>query len=233
MDSVSLQSIFHLTLTAHFSPLKVISARDGDHSSAWENYIQLVHKESSISAIDDQVGGSQRKALLRDRHDLGRRTKHEIYSSPPRRRLIRKDRPKTHGSFDAMSIVDGNGPPETKCCNDDRTDSVLSASYQEEAKKLLSVKRSKDRLRGHYLLYDIPNGLDDTVARFIMTVTLRYDFENPGDSSVSGNCHSARPEKGHLQTNYTAITSQWNHLHTPTATCREYGLCIVKYWRGD
>ena len=146
--------------------------------------------------------------MLRGRHDFGRRTKHEIYSSPPRRRPIRKDRPKTHGSFDATSIVDGNGPPETKWCKDDRTD-----RYQEEAKKLLSVKLSKDRIRGHYLLYDIPNGLDDTVARFVMAVTLRYVFENPGESSVSGNCHSARAEKGHLQKCVTYAAPILQHFH--------------------
>jgi len=108
------------------------------------SYIQIAHKESSNSAIDDQVGDARRKALLRGHHDFGRRTKHEIYSSPPRRRPIRKDRPKTHESFDAMSIVDGNGPPETNWCKDDRAD-----RYQEEAKKLLSVKLSKDRIQGH------------------------------------------------------------------------------------
>ncbi len=173
---------------------------------AWENYIQLAHKESSNSAIDDQVGDARRKTLLRGRHDLGRRTKHEIYSISPRRHSIRKDTPKTHG-------VDGNGPPETKSCSDDQTDSVLSASYQEEAKKLLSMKRSKDRLRGHCLLYDIPNGLDDTAARFIMAVTLRYDFENPGESSVSGSCHSARSEKEHLQKCMMYADPIIQHLH--------------------
>ncbi|KAL3787462.1 hypothetical protein ACHAW5_009000 [Stephanodiscus triporus] len=182
---------------------RVISARDGDHSSAWENYIRLAHKESSKTTTDNQVGDARKKTSLNG--ELDRRT-HDIYDSLPRHQNLmkksstRKDRPKTHGrNFDSLPIVGGNRPPETKCCiDDDQTDSVLDASYQKEATRLVGLKQGHERLRGQYLLYDIPNGLDDTVARFIMAVTLRYDFKDPGESTVHGNCHSTRPEKGHL-----------------------------------
>jgi len=45
-----------------------------------------------------------------------------------------------------------------------------------------------DRLRGQYLRFDIPNGLDDTVSNFITAVTLRYNvFDEPGESSLHNN----------------------------------------------
>lgn len=107
-----------------------------------------------------------------------------------------------------------NGPPETNCCiEDDQTDSALGASYQKEATRLVSLKQGHERLRGQYLLYDIPNGLDDTVARFIMAVTLRYDFKDPGESTVHGNCHSTRPEKGHLHDCMVYAYPIIGHLH--------------------
>jgi hypothetical protein len=50
--------------------------------------------------------------------------------------------------------------------------------------RLIRINQLQDRLRGQYLRFDIPNGLDDTVARFIMAVTLRYDFACPRESSL-------------------------------------------------
>ncbi|KAL7468489.1 hypothetical protein ACHAXS_008724 [Conticribra weissflogii] len=58
-----------------------------------------------------------------------------------------------------------------------------------EAKRLSSLERVKDRLRGQYLHFDIPDGLDDTVQRFIVAVTLRYRLheDDPLESKVHGD----------------------------------------------
>ena len=63
----------------------------------------------------------------------------------------------------------------------------MDAKYRQEAKRLARLKQKKDRLRGQFLHFDIPDGLDDTVARFIMAVTLRCSFENPSDSFLRGS----------------------------------------------
>ena len=59
-----------------------------------------------------------------------------------------------------------------------------TVANQVETTKLANLQRIKDRLRGQYLKFDVPNGLDDTVARFLVAVALRYKDNMPGDSTV-------------------------------------------------
>ncbi|KAL9189729.1 hypothetical protein ACHAXT_009404 [Thalassiosira profunda] len=83
-------------------------------------------------------------------------------------------------------------------------------------KALTSLERTKDRLRGQYLRFDIPNGLDDTVARFIMAVTLRYKCEAPGESSLQHGGFERPPvDKGHYQ------------------KCTEYAEPLIQKLHGD
>lgn len=74
-----------------------------------------------------------------------------------------------------------------------------ASSYHQEAKRLAHLKQIKDKLKGQYLRFDIPDGLDDTTSRFIMAVTLRYKFETPGESSVHGNFEFAFVGREHQQ----------------------------------
>ena len=57
----------------------------------------------------------------------------------------------------------------------------------QEAKTLSSLEQAKKRIRGNYLRFDIPNSLDDTIARFITSVALRYNDE----SCIEGQLSSA------------------------------------------
>ena len=82
---------------------------------------------------------------------------------------------------------------------DNQTKRELDASHQKEATRLIALNRIKDKLTGQYLRFDVPDSLDDTVARFIHAVTLRYKFKTPGDSSVHGNFASAIATKEHRQ----------------------------------
>jgi len=54
-----------------------------------------------------------------------------------------------------------------------------------EAKTLSSLEQAKKRLRGSYLRFDIPNSLDDTIARFITSVALRYNDEPFAEGQLS------------------------------------------------
>jgi len=60
-----------------------------------------------------------------------------------------------------------------------------------EANTLSSLEHAKKRLRGNYLRFDIPNSLDDTIARFITSVALRYNDDSPGDYFIEGQLSSA------------------------------------------
>lgn len=65
---------------------------------------------------------------------------------------------------------------------------------QHHARRLAQLQRVKDRLKGQYLHFDIPSGLDDTTARFIMAVALRY---SPGESTLHGNFELSTEKKEH------------------------------------
>ena len=61
----------------------------------------------------------------------------------------------------------------------------------QEAKTLSSLEQAKKRIRGNYLRFDIPNSLDDTIARFITSVALRYNDDSPGEYFIEGQLSSA------------------------------------------
>ena len=144
-------------------------------------------------------------------HNNMHRSTMKIYGSPPSRKSqTRKARPTSHESRDSgiPSIIGAyeerkNSLPDVNPLlkhetNPIRNDSCeLDSAQQREAKTLARLNRVKDKLRGKYLRFDIPNGLDDTTSRFIMAVTLRYKFEVPDESSVHGNFDSSVTMKDH------------------------------------
>ncbi|KAL7539952.1 hypothetical protein ACHAXR_009742 [Thalassiosira sp. AJA248-18] len=183
---------------------KVINARDGGVKHAWENYIHFTHDSNSSTTKDGGMSDARiKKSSPKDKKELERRGSHcntikMIYGSSPQPRRIVSSRKsqtrKAKPNFDPFPFQDTNMEPfEANIPNHD------NVSYQQEEKRLTSLNRIKDKLRGLYLRFDIPDGLDDTVSRFIMAVTLRYKFDIPGDSSVHGNFESAIAEKKHHQ----------------------------------
>lgn len=85
-----------------------------------------------------------------------------------------------------MSSVSTSSHSDIEEVRPDRDD--ISIPLSREAKRLSSLEREKDRLRGQYLRFDIPDGLDDVIQRFIVAVTLRYKLhDDPWDSSVHGD----------------------------------------------
>lgn len=203
----------HHLLTAK----QVIHARDGDHSSAWENYINLTQsgetstpKEEGTREVTMKSPRMKKGVEVNDNH----RSAMKLYGSPPQHRNIysrkssrsRKATPKSQekNDFDekpSIPISVETNPPQHTVDEVDETQTVdtLGPSYQQEAKRLARLNRIKDKLRGQYLRFDIPDSLDDSVSRFIVAVTLRYKFETPDESSLHGNFESKFLEKEHQQ----------------------------------
>lgn len=137
----------------------------------------------------------------------------EVYESPSRHRITsvkihrRKAVPKSRGRN--LGPMPAQGCIESRRVNPlffngvntegGQTDCSRDAPCQQDATKLSSLRKRKDRLRGQSLRFDIPGSLDDTVARFIMAVALRYKFESPGESYLHGNFELASVKKGHQQ----------------------------------
>lgn len=147
---------------------KVINVRDGDHSTAWQKYIELAHGVESSAESASELD------------------KTDIYGGGISRRLDQKGT-NTNRVTSCASVRSG-GRQETK---------FIKNPNQEEENRLIGLQQKKDRILGHYLLFDIPNGLDDTVTRFISAVSMRYDFKDPNESRVSGSHHLSHSDKGH------------------------------------
>ena len=88
-----------------------------------------------------------------------------------------------------------------------RTSSTTLATNTAEdqhASHLVKLSQSKHRLRGQYLSFDIPNGLDDTVARFITAVSLRYSFTCPQESTLHNGSFVGRSQNRESQRDHLA-----------------------------
>ena len=89
------------------------------------------------------------------------------------------------------------------------TSSTTSATNTAEAEDqhvshLVKLSQCKHRLRGQYLSFDIPNGLDDTVARFITAVSLRYSFTYPQESTLYNGSFVGRSQNKENQQDHLA-----------------------------
>ena len=187
---------------------KVINARDGDHSTAWQNYIELAHGVESSAESATELDDVKRHPCIKD--------KFEIYGGGLSRRRDQKGTNTNRITSRAASSQSG-GRHETNRLikNHGGTGpSKQEVSYQEEEDRLISLQQKKDRIRGHYLLFDIPHGLDDTVMRFITAVTLRYEFDDPSESCVSGSHHSNRSDKDHHHQCMTYADPIIKNLHS-------------------
>ena len=188
---------------------KVINARDGDHSTAWQNYIELAVESSAETA--NEIDDAKRNPYIKDTADIyggGLHTR--------RREPIQKGMNTNRITSCAASSHLGGRQETNRVIKNHRGtgSSNQRSSYQQEENRLISLQQKKDRIRGQYLLFDIPNGLDDTVTRFVTAVTLRYDFKDPSESCVSGSHHSNRSDKDHHHQCMTYADPIIKNLHS-------------------
>jgi hypothetical protein len=172
-----------------------VHARDQDHTIAWEKYNGLKRKAQFLppaTVIEKltQVDNESRKPKANDgrawerTHSFGVTTK--LYrgtrrgSSSVRQPNNHKSKPVTRG------IKREKSTSESKEIHAVEQPGKAMPSTKHE-KKLIKINQVKERLRGQYLRFDIPNGLDDTAARFIMAVAMRYNFACPQESSLHGS----------------------------------------------
>ena len=164
---------------------KVVRARDEDHSSAWNNYHSLKEDSRFISQSPvmtklTQTGAqsihrksSQGGALWQKRDSTVKIYKNALVE---RNRGLAKRNDSARRSSQVQS-QQGQG-------TDNRQDDNI---YRREAKQLSSLQQANARMRGQYVRFDIPNGLDDTTANFIKAVAMRYDCDSPAQSYLEGN----------------------------------------------
>lgn len=180
---------------------KVVKARDEEHSSAWNNYHSL--KEDSRFITQSQV---MTKLTLAEDEGIRRKSSKRSSEGDGRRKM----NDQTRDSMDSMAQIYKNalsgrnrGPSRriemprrsgqaqnhkrSQVVNSKRNDCI----YRREAKQLSALEHAHARLRGQYLRFDIPNGLDDTIARFITAVAMRYDSGLATKSHLEGNISSS------------------------------------------
>lgn len=153
---------------------KVVKARDEDHSSAWNKFHSLKEDQqnwpvkSKLALADakkDHIESS-RDDVCRKMNQQKRDSTVQIYENA------------LSGKKRAPTNIKRKHPPMSRgSSQDNKRDDNL---YRREA-NICSL-----RLRGSYTRFDIPNGLDDTIARFIRAVSLRYECDSQ-DSNLSSS----------------------------------------------
>ncbi|KAL7490966.1 hypothetical protein ACHAWT_000819 [Skeletonema menzelii] len=178
---------------------KVVKARDEEHSSAWNNYHSLKDAQSPVitkrtladaknihgkASQDDGQGEWRRK-----RNSQTRTSTVQIYKNAlsERNRASSKRNEISRRSSQVQSHEYGQFSDSGRDNN----------TYRREARKLSTLEQANARLRGQYLRFDIPNGLDDTMARFITAVVMRYDCDFPTQCHVEGNISSSSVRQVH------------------------------------
>lgn len=76
------------------------------------------------------------------------------------------------------------------------------------AERLIKLNQLKDRLRGQYIRFDIPNGLDDTAARFVAAVAQRYNFVCPQSSTLHNDSFIHNSNTNNSSANAESIIQQ-------------------------
>ena len=169
---------------------QVLKTRDKDHSSAWKEYHTL--KEERTGSDDDEKR-TDRKGLPRGNRDKcdkrqDRSRTMQIYKqgtpvSSSSRAVAKKNessnrpRPRERRRYEGANIA------KNRDVN----------IYRREARQLSILEDAKSRLRGQYLRFDIPNGLDDTTARFITTVAMHHHVTK---ADQSFDIHCSKSEYG-------------------------------------
>lgn len=92
-------------------------------------------------------------------------------------------RPKVVRTPKTLSIETSISSPKADVGDEASADSI-GEQHLDHAKRLIELNKMKDRLRGHYTRFDIPNGLDDTTVRFVTAVAMRYNFICPQSSTL-------------------------------------------------
>lgn len=89
----------------------------------------------------------------------------------------------------------------------------LDDPHRQHANRLVKMTQMQERLRGQYLRFDIPSGLDDTASRFITAVALRYNFVSPMQSLLHGSSFICKQDKGCKQESLAYAESLIQQLH--------------------
>lgn len=165
---------------------KVVAARDKDHQNAWKNYLhhtqEKVPLENEHRRVDAKSHWNETAKLYQSKpRNLAKKAPEAAKPTPISDFLLlpsenqllprQSSRESYHGG--------GNSSVSRSCAGEE--------PHHQQSRRLSRLSKDKDRLRGLYLRFDVPNGLDDTVSRFILAVSLRYNFDDPGESSVHGN----------------------------------------------
>mmetsp|Transcript_10915 Transcript_10915/g.16656 ORF Transcript_10915/g.16656 Transcript_10915/m.16656 type:complete len:893 (-) Transcript_10915:686-3364(-) len=173
---------------------KVVKARDEDHSSAWNNYHSLKEGSRLITQSQDmtKLASAEDKRIHRKSSQCGS-------ESDGRRKMNGQKRESTTQIY-KNALSDRNRGPSRRVEMSRRSSPAQSHKrrqitdirsndciYRREAKQISALEQANARLRGQYLRFDIPNGLDDTMARFITAVVMRYDSDLPTPSRLEGN----------------------------------------------
>jgi len=164
---------------------QVINTRDNDHSSAWERYKVSIgdntqHLQDKNKPPTNRI--CQNPRISNKQHNssiqiYGRSSKQQSLSRKNESKKVKSrddlfERPKVK-TRPSESHHDVPHTIETTIVEKDRPE-----------QSVVETPSKFDQLRGQYLRFDIPNGLDDTVSNFLTTVTLRYNFDSPGESSL-------------------------------------------------
>ena len=159
---------------------QVINTRDNDHSSAWDRYrndqrLQDGKKKPPPNRIgqNPRINNKQHSSAMQI---YGRSSKQQSSS-------------KKNETNKAKSRDDQFERPNVKTSSSESHHDVshtIETSMEENqtGQSIVESPSKFDRLRGQYLRFDIPNGLDDTVSNFLTAVALRVNFDSPGESSL-------------------------------------------------
>lgn len=173
---------------------------------AWETYIHLTQTSTTPPPSNDvmrdyaRMNKSSPKAKKEVEGSSNHRNAMKLYGTPPQTRSLssRKSKSRKARRSDAKNVNHKHVPPIPSEIfhggNEDGDNQAVDeprSPHRHEAKRLACQNRIKDRLRGQYLRFDIPDSLDDTVRRFIVAVMLRYKFDSH-DSAFSKESHQQR-----------------------------------------
>lgn len=186
---------------------KVLKTRDEDHSNAWKDYHALKEKqqkEIQKSVETETEGDSKRHGFVTSSSLVHGGDKSKLAKANAKANSMVQIYAKSLSGKGRMSASTSKRqvPKTAKHQNHpvSRRDDKQHELHR-EAKTLSSLEQAKERIRGQYLRFDIPNSLDDTIARFIKAVALRYNDDSCIEgqlSSVYDNAHLKKKKQKSL-----------------------------------
>jgi hypothetical protein len=134
-------------------------------------------RNQTLTATSKLYGGSRNRQLQKQYSKTNNR-------KPGSANTPKKTQPNNPAStVDAASFNNASNQGNENIAPDDENSSYTNPDRL-HAKRLVRLNQLKDRLRGNYIRFDVPNGLDDTAARFVMAVAQRYNFACPESSTL-------------------------------------------------